>query len=146
MALRALQYGSPDLRLQLLIYPVTDHDFGTPSYGRYAEGFLLAREAMRWYWGHYVPDVGRRDDPEASPLRAVDLRGVAPAVVLTCEYDPLSDEGEAYARRLANAGVPTVHRCYEGLVHGVIRMAGITPRAWELIDDSARALREAFRA
>lgn len=146
VALRARRRMAPNLSLQLLIYPVTDHDFETPSYMRNAVGYLLTREAMRWYWDNYVPDVSQRDNPDASPLRATDLSGVAPAVVLTCEYDPLLDEGEAYARRLADAGVPTSCRRHEGLIHGVVRMPKITPRAWELINDSARALRKAYRA
>ena len=146
MALRARHSAAPRLSLQLLIYPVTDHDFSAPSSVRNATGYALTRDAMRWYWDQYVPDVTQRNHPDASPLRAGDLRGLAPAAVLTCEYDPLLDEGEAYARKLAEAGVPTAHRHYAGLIHGVVRMPRITPRAWELVDDSARALRDAFQA
>src|SRR5579872_1171850 len=145
VALRARHAGAPRLRLQLLIYPVTDHDFRAPSYERNATGYALTRDAMRWYWDQYVPVVAHRNNPDASPLRAGDLRGLAPAAVLTCEYDPLLDEGASYACRLTEAGVPTSHRHYAGLIHGVVRMPRITPRAWELIDDSARALREAFQ-
>jgi len=144
VALRARRPAGPALRLQLLIYPVADHDFDRPSYVRNATGYSLTREAMRWYWDQYVPDLTQRNNPEASPLRAADLSGVAPAAVLTCEYDPLSDEGAAYAERLAEAGVPTVHHRYDGLIHGVARMPDITPRAWELLEDSVRALRDAF--
>jgi len=145
MALRARGAAGSALRLQLLLYPVTDHDFDRPSYVRNATGYGLTREAMRWYWDQYVPDVAQRNNPEASPLRAADLSGVAPAVVLTCEYDPLLDEGVAYAERLAEADVPTVHQRYDGVIHGVARMPDITLRAWELLDDSIRALRDAFR-
>lgn len=144
VALRARDREAPSLRLQLLVYPVLDYDFTTPSYERNAAGYALTREAMRWYWNHYLPEPGRRDDPEAAPLRARTLGGVAPALILTCEYDPLLDEGEAYARRLVEAGVPTIHRRYPGLIHGVIRMPRITPKAWDLINDSAAALRNAF--
>jgi len=146
LALRARDRTAPRLRLQLLIYPVADHDFTRASYARHATGYGLTREAMRWFWDQYVPDAAQRDHPDASPLRAADLRGVAPAAVLTCEYDPLLDEGAAYAQRLIEAGVPTTHRRYDGLIHGAVRMPSITPRAWELIDDSARALREACQA
>ena len=99
---------------------------------------------MRWYWDHYLPEAGARAHPDASPLRAPRLEGVAPAIVLTCEFDPLRDEGEAYAERLAEAGVPVVCRRYDGLVHGVYRMQGKVKRSWQLIDDSAAALRLAF--
>ena len=146
MALRARRRGGPALRLQLLIYPVMDHDFARPSYVRNAAGYGLTRETMQWYWDQYLPDVARRNDPEASPLRATDLSGVAPAAVQTCEYDPLVDEGDDYARRLTEAGVPTTHRRYGGVIHGTIRMPSITARAWDMIDDAARALREACQA
>ena len=144
MALRARDAGGPPLALQLLVYPVTDHDFETDSYGANADGYLLTRAGMRWYWDHYLPEAGARAHPDASPLRAPRLEGVAPAIVLTCEFDPLRDEGEAYAERLAEAGVPVVCRRYDGLVHGVYRMQGKVKRSWELIDDSAAALRLAF--
>ena len=144
-ALRARRQKAPVLCLQLLIYPVLDHDFTRASYERNADGYGLSREAMRWYWDQYVPEAAQRDHPDASPLRAPDLRGVAPAAVWTCEFDPLLDEGDAYARRLAEAGVPTQRRRYDGLIHGAVRMPSITERAWEMIDDSARALREAFQ-
>ena len=144
MALRARDEGGPRLALQLLVYPVTDHDFDTGSYVENADGFVLTREGMRWYWDHYLPEADARTHAHASPLRAENVQGVAPAVVLTCEYDPLRDEGEAYAQRLAEAGVPIVCRRYDGLVHGVYRWQGKVRRAWELIDDSAAALRSAF--
>lgn len=144
VALRARDRGAPALALQLLIYPVTDCNFGTRSYRENATGYVLTRDAMRWYWDHYLPDRSARANPEASPLRAKSLEAVAPALVLTCEYDPLRDEGEAYARRLSRAGVPVVCRRYEGLVHGVLRWPARVSRSWELIDDSAAALRSAF--
>ena len=144
MALRARDRGRPRLALQLLVYPVTDHDFETESYRTNADGYVLTRDGMRWYWDHYVPDVSQRAHPEASPLRAESLKGVAPAVVLTVEYDPLRDEGEAYAERLAQAGVPVVCRRYDGLVHGAYRWPGKVDRSWQMLDDSAAALRSAF--
>jgi len=145
MGLRARDRGGPALSLQLLICPVLDHDFTRPSYERLAQGYGLTRAGMRWYWDQYVPDVAQRSHPDASPLRAKDLRGVAPAAVLTYEYDPLLDEAADYARRLTEAGVPTTHRHYEGMIHGAHRMPSITAKAWEIIDESARALRKAFQ-
>lgn len=144
MALRALRHEEPALCLHLMICPVTDDDFTRRSYERNADGFGLTRRAMQWFWDHYVPDHTRRRDPDASPLRASDVRGLAPAAVLTCEFDVLLDEGDDYARRLKDAGVPTFHKRYDGLIHGTVVMPSVTPRAWELIEDSAQALREAF--
>jgi acetyl esterase len=143
-ALRAGRHGGPALSLQLMLCPVIDHEFARPSYDRCAEGYGLTRRAMQWYWDQYVPDPARRGDPDASPLRTPYFRGTAPAAVLTCEFDPLLDEGDDYARRLGEAGVPTVHRRYDGLIHGAVGMPSITPRAWEMIDESASVLREAF--
>jgi acetyl esterase len=98
---------------------------------------------MRWYWDHYLAGSDG-SQPEASPLREADLRGAPPALVAVCEYDPLRDEGVAYARRLAKAGVPVRLLEYPGMIHGFVRMATITSRTQELLDQSAAALREAF--
>jgi acetyl esterase len=143
-AIRARDHGLR-LALQLLVYPVTDHRFDTASYEECAEGYGLTRDAMRWYWAQYLgPDDG--SSPEASPLRAADLAGLAPAHVVTAEYDPLRDEAEAYAARLEEAGVPVrLDRC-EGLIHGFLRMPGTIRRADAVLDDAAAALREAFAA
>jgi acetyl esterase len=145
VAVRARDHGLP-LRLQLLVYPATDTDLETASYRELADGFGLTRDAMRWYWDHYLGPDGDRTDPEAAPLRAGDLAGVTPACVLTVEFDPLRDEGEAYAERLREAGVPTECRRISGLIHGVYRMPGTIPRAGELFDVSVAALRSAFAA
>lgn len=132
------------LRLQVLIYPVTDHDLDTPSYLANAEGYGLVRESMRWYWDHYCPDPARRRDPLASPLRAPDLAGVAPAYVLVCELDPLHDEGVAFAGRLQAAGVPVQLRREPGMIHGFLRIPGAIGRAREAAADIGAALRAAF--
>lgn len=110
--------------LQVLTYPVTDCDLATTSYQACARGYLLEREQMRWYWDQYVPDIERRTEPEAAPLRAGRLAGVPPAIVLTAEFDPLRDEGDAYARRLAAEGVDVVHECVAGQIHGFLGMIG----------------------
>lgn len=145
VALRARDRGLP-LALQLLVYPVTDHDLDRASYLENASGFGLTRDAMRWYWDHYLGSDGDGTHPEASPLRAADLRGVAPALVVTAEFDPLRDEGEEYARRLEEAGVPVTLSRYEGLIHGFYRMPAVVERAHDALDESAAALRAALKA
>jgi acetyl esterase len=118
MALRARDRNGPRVALQVLIYPVTDADFDRPSYVDPDNQLLLTREAMVWFWDHYVPDVARRHEPDASPLRAPSLAALAPAVVLTAEHDVLRDEGEAYAERLIEAGVPVDFKRHVGQTHG----------------------------
>jgi acetyl esterase len=142
MALRARDAGLP-LAFQLLVYPVMDHDFETPSYQVNAEGFGLSRAGMRWYWDQYLPE-GDRSDPAASPLRAPNLKGVAPAMVVVCEYDVLRDEGIAYHERLVQAGVPARLSTYQGMIHGFIRQPAVIDRARDLLDESGAAIRDAF--
>jgi acetyl esterase len=118
MALRARDRGGPPIALQVLIYPVTDADFTRPSYVDDANQLLLTGDAMVWFWDHYVPDAGRRAEPDASPLKAGSLGGLPPAVVLTAEHDVLRDEGEAYADALRDAGVDVNFRRHDGQMHG----------------------------
>ena len=118
VAVRARDRQGPEIALQILAYPVTDADFERPSYVDPENALLLTREGMIWFWDHYAPDPARRAEPDASPLRTPDLSGLPPAVVLTAEYDVLRDEGEAYARRLDDAGVPVDLRRYPGQMHG----------------------------
>ena len=126
VAVRARDRQGPEIALQILIYPVTDADFDRPSYTDPENALLLTREGMIWFWNHYVPDPARRAEPDASPLQTADLSGLPPAVVLTAEYDVLRDEGEAYAQRLADAGVPVDLRRYPGQMHGffILQMPG----------------------
>ncbi len=145
VARRARDRGGPPLRFQLLIYPVTDCDFDRPSYRENARGYLLEAPHMEWFWGHYVPDPRRRLEPDASPLRAADLAGLPPALVQTAEFDPLRDEGEAYAARLRQAGVPVAATRYDGLTHGFAAFAPVVARAREAAEEAAGALREALR-
>lgn len=142
-ALMARDRGGPRLAYQVLVYPVTDHDFDTASYVQNAEGFLLTRDSMKWYWGHYLADERDGANPYASPLRA-DVTGLPPALMITAEHDPLRDEGDAYAHRLEAAGVPVRLRCLEGLVHGFFRMGDALEEAQEALDDIADTLRGVF--
>lgn len=129
---------------QLLIYPVTDHAFETESYRTNGEGYFLSRDMMRWFWHHYLESDADGENPLASPLRAKTLAGLPAATVLTAEYDPLRDEGRAYAERLAAAGVPTQYTNYDGVFHGFFGMTGQLPRARQAVEDACAALRKAF--
>jgi acetyl esterase len=143
VALRARRRTLP-LCLQMLIYPVTDFDLDRPSYLANATGYGLTRNAMHSFWTHYMGTTPW-NHPEASPLRAHDLAGVAPALVMVCEYDPLLDEGLAYAERLRNAGVPVERVQQQGMIHGFFRMGAVIDRTSTAYDQCAAALRRAFR-
>jgi len=127
--------------LQWLIYPVTDLAMDSPSHKSCGEGFLLTHAGMKWFRGHYLNDPSEADDPRASPLRAGDLSGVAPALVYTAGFDPLRDEGRAYADRLAAAGVKTIHREFDSLIHGFAGMRGVLQAAARAMDDMVAGLR-----
>jgi acetyl esterase len=141
----ARERGGPVLAAQVLIYPVTDHGFDTPSYGAAATGYGLTRDSMRWYWEQYLADPSQAGSPDASPLRARDLSGLAPALVITCALDPLASEGSAYAAALSSAGVRVEHIEEPDMIHGYIRMAGVIGRARKSWDDCARFLRRELR-
>ena len=143
-ALLCRERGGPALRHQLLLYPVTARNFETASYRANADGYLLTRDTMVWFWSQYLRDPADADNPMAAPLRAKDVSGLPPASVVTAEFDPLRDEGEAYALRLAQAGVPTeLTRC-PGLIHGFLSFPERIDRAREVIDRLGRRLREVF--
>jgi acetyl esterase len=143
IALKARDDG-PALRYQLLVYPVTNHGFDTPSHRDNGDGYLLTREMMVWFWDHYLASADDGADPRASPLRAENLAGLPPAMVITAEYDPLRDEGEAYADRLAAAGVPVDRTRYDGLIHAFWQMPAVFPQALEAADAAGTALRKAL--
>jgi acetyl esterase len=118
----------PALAGQVLIYPVIDDNFDTPSYLKFAKGYFNTRAAMRWYWQQYVPGgtVNAARPHQISPARANTLAGLPPAIVITAECDPLDDEGSAYADRLCAAGSPTIHRRYEGIFHGFMTIPSLS--------------------
>lgn len=142
-ALVARERDFGDLVLQLLIYPAFDPALSEPSMDELATGYGLTRDGMRCFWDMYLQSPGDAANPHASPLRAGDLSGVAPAYVLTAEYDPLVDEGERYARRLKESGVPVRLRRFDGMIHGFISYLGRLDDAQAAIDECARALRRA---
>ncbi len=136
VALLSRDRGGPRLVHQLLVYPATDVAGDTASYAENGEGYFLTRSDMQWFWGHYLASRADGESPYASPLRAPDLGRLPPATVLTAEFDPLRDEGEAYATRLEQAGIPTRLVRYDGVIHGFFGMT-------ELLDQSKQALGEA---
>ena len=146
VSLIARDRARPRLSYQLLIYPATDAGMSHPSIERFAEGYLLTRSTMRWFYDQYLRGPADIADWRVSPLRAPDLKGVAPAYVLTAGYDPLCDEGDAYARRLAEAGVPVQHRRIDGQIHGFIDKGKVIRAADAALDDAGAALRAAWRS
>lgn len=144
VTLLARDRGGPRFCFQYLGYPVTDAALDTPSAKENATGYGLSHETMLWYWDQYVHDPAMRFDPLVSPLRAKDLSGLPPALVLTAEFDPLRDEGEAYARRLIDAGVPTVLKRYDGMVHGFLGQTPEVAAARGALGDLTDALKAAF--
>jgi acetyl esterase len=113
----------------VLVYPVTDQSADTDSLRRFAQGYLLTRELLRWYQGNYLRDERDRADWRASPLRAKDHSRLPPAYVITAGFDPLRDEGKAYAERLVQAGVDVTYECFEGQIHGFLPMGGVIAAA-----------------
>jgi acetyl esterase len=146
VALLARDRGGPPLAFQLLLVPVMDHAFDTVSYVENADGYGLTRAEMMWFWRHYLRDDAEGANAYASPLRAPDLHGLPRALVVTAEFDPLRDEGEAYARRLSDAGVPVELRRIEAVVHGFLGMAGEADVARRAVDGIVHAVRDALAA
>ena len=141
VALRARDSRTLRLAFQLLVYPVVDLRAESGSYSQYAEGYLLTRAAMKWYIAQYAPTPQAVNDWHASPLVAPWVHGVAPALIIAAELDPLIDEGEAYARRLRGARVPVDYQVVPGMVHGFLTMGGKVDAANHSIDVIASALR-----
>ncbi|HEY3993518.1 MAG TPA: alpha/beta hydrolase [Ktedonobacteraceae bacterium] len=145
VALMARDRGGPDLCYQVLIYGETDYyEPGTASYTTYAEGYDLTRASMIWFWDQYLANPSDRFNPYAAPLRATSLSGLAPALIITAEYDPIRDEAEHYARRLQEAGVTVRLSRYAGMIHGFFRMFAVFGRSHEALAEIATALRAAF--
>ena len=145
VSLMAREKGGPSLIYQLLVYPVTDlSSVDTDSYREHGEGYILTKEGVEYYRDHYI---GRREELQnsyASPLLAQELSGLPPALVITAEFDVLTDEAEAYADRLKKAGVPVKYTCYKGMIHAFFSLAAVVDRARDAMDEATAALRSAF--
>jgi acetyl esterase len=143
VSLMSRDRGGASLIFQMLIYPMVDVADESPSMQEYAEGHFLTRGALDWFARHYVRDRADAENPYVSPLRAADLEGLPPALVITAECDPVRDQGEAYARRLHEAGVQTELRRYDGMIHPFINLPGVIDTARTALEDAAAALRRA---
>jgi acetyl esterase len=143
-AIMAQERGTPALALQLLLYPVLNYAFDTPSCKENAEGYFLTTEMMQWFWKQYLNTDADGQNPYASPLQVKRLKGMAPAAIFTAEFDPLRDDGAMYAAKLREGGVPVQYKCQEGLIHGYMGMASVVEPAKKARDDAAAALRAAF--
>lgn len=143
-ARRARDEGGPAVAFQLLVYPATDGTRSLPSVKENGVGYFLTEESMEWFWAQYVPDGVDPTEPDLSPLHVDDLSGLAPAMVITAEFDPLRDEGEAYALRLAKAGVPVTVTRYEGMIHAFFTSGALFDTTGRAVRDACGALRSAF--
>jgi acetyl esterase len=148
LTMLAKERGGPQFREQVLFYPVTDANFETGSYREFAEGYYLGRDLMIWFWDQYLPDAEKRSDPMASPLQASigQLKGLPPALIITNEADVLRDEGEAYAAKLRQAGVPVAEVRYQGAIHDLVMLDALanTSAARAATAQAAMTLHEAI--
>jgi len=144
VALMARERKNPPLAFQMLLYPCTDYEFERPSCLENAKGYYLTLDAMRWFWRQYLNSEADAAHPSASPLRAEDLSNLPPALVITAQFDPLRDQGEAYATRLREANVPVTYKCYDGMIHCFLSFASKLERAQAALIDISEALRRTF--
>jgi len=144
VCLLAREQGGPRIDFQLLLYPVTDCDLSRGSYAENGTGYLLELDTMRWFWNQYCPDPATRTEPNASPLRAANLAGLPPALIVTAEFDPLRDEGEAFGRALQAAGGQAEICRFDGLVHDFIATAQIFAASRSAFEATCARLRQAL--
>jgi acetyl esterase len=146
VSLLARDRGGPKLAYQLLMYPATDLAMNLPSVRENGEGYLLTSRDMVWFTNHYVRDASDKLNPLASPLLAADHSGLPAAIIVTAQFDPLRDEGEAYGEKLRQAGVPVKVRRYDGMIHGFLSMSGVVSRGQDGIRDVGADVRELVEA
>ena len=141
VAIKARDNGI-DLKFQLLIYPCNGRDFTTDSYINMATGYGLTTEAMKWFWGQYLQGTQHDQNPYAIPMAANNFSNLAPAIIITAEFDPLLSDGQEYAERLRNAGVPVIYQQFDGMIHGFFTNMAVTPTSQVAIDYAAGELRK----
>ncbi len=149
VSLMAKEQGGPALKAQVLLWPVTDANFDTPSYQRFAEGHFLTKNLMVWFWDNYTRDAAARKDIHASPLQATtaQLQGLPPTLIQTAEFDVLRDEGEAYGRKLDAAGVDVKTVRYNGMIHdfGLLNVLSKLPATRSALDQAAAELKQRLK-
>jgi acetyl esterase len=143
LCLRVRDEFGPDIDFQLLVYPITDCTLSHPSVDENAEGYFLTKDTMVWFLGHYLGTVDAKD-PSVSPIYAESLAGLPPALVITAEFDPLRDEGESYAAKMREAGVPVECVRYDGQIHGFVGLAALLEDGMHALDRAGFALRAAL--
>lgn len=141
VALKARDMGIV-LKFQVLIYPCNGRKFTTDSYENMATGYGLTTQAMKWFWDQYLQGDAHNENPYAVPMTAKDFTGVAPAIILTAEFDPLLSDGEQYAALLHRDKVPVLYKQYDGMIHGFFTNLAVTPTAQEAIDFVADELKK----
>ena len=144
VSLMARDRGGPPIVFQLMVYPVTDRSYGTRSYQECGDNYGLTKDSMVWFWDHYLTDESEATNPYVSPLRVKDLSGLPPALVITAECDPLRDEGEAYAERLRQAGVPATSTRYDGAIHLFFQLPSLIDSGKKAVLQASTALKAAF--
>ncbi|HEV8037517.1 MAG TPA: alpha/beta hydrolase [Bryobacteraceae bacterium] len=141
VSLKSRDEDGPAIALQVMVYPVTNlSSFDTPSYREFGEDHYLTKSEMEWFRGHYLRSMEDARDPHASPLLALDLSELPPALIITAECDPLRDEGQAYAKRLEYDGVAVTYTCYAGMIHPFFSLSGAIPQAFDAIQQVANAV------
>jgi acetyl esterase len=145
LAQESQRRGGPRITTQVLAYPALDRFDDSPSMYENLTGPVLSRSYLEWFWGAYLTTPDQGADPRVSPGRAEDLTGLPPAVIATAEHDPLRDQGDHYARRLAEAGVPVEHLPVQGATHGFLSFTGPVQLARDVLDQLAEAVGRAFR-
>lgn len=144
VTLRARDEGGPKIAYQVLVHPAVQYGWDTPSAVANAEGYLIQRASLEWFWNHYVSSPSDALHPYCSPLAARDHSNLPPAFIACAEYDPICDDGRHYAEKLRAAGVPVEFRLYEGMIHGFLWMSGIFDQSKALLDEIGRKVRSAL--
>ena len=144
LAILARDRGGPHICYQALIYPPLDYTNSLPSHKEFREGYLLDEDSILWYASQYVPEGVEKASPLISPLFVENVEGLPPTLLLTCGYDPLRDEGEAYADKLKKDGIPTKYHCYKGMAHGFFQLSGVVDEGRRAITSVGNALKAAI--
>ena len=140
VALKACNEQLISLAFQLLIYPCNDNQMNYPSATNYSQGYGLTTQAMKWFWNQYLSKVEDQKDPYAVPAKANSLRGVAPAILIAAEFDPLTDDAKNYYQKLIKDSVPAIYKEYAGQIHGFFNLSGVTEDAESLYSEIAKEI------